>query len=171
MRPEKSRLAGGEERAKSERRLQLHRLRVWVFGHTSPLPQLPTSLSWVLPGSSVVSSDVFLCSHQFLNLIPGIICFGMGRGNLLGKPSRKERLELCFLGVSGHLTLANRDHLGCPLPPAHLSHRRHIYTHPHPRQVWTSAFPSCPEKSDCPCLRLQTSDASSGQGWWLGIHP
>lgn len=79
----------------------------------------------------MVSSDVFLCSHQFLNLIPGIICFGVGRGNLLGKPSRRERLELCFLGVSGHLTLANRDHLGCPPTPLPTFPTEGTYTHIH----------------------------------------
>lgn len=88
----------------------------------------------------------------------------MGRGNPFGKTPQAREFEVCFLGLSEYLTLANRDHV-CRAPPQ-LSQSVHTYTHSHTRQVWALALPSCPEKPDpVSSFRPLTPALGWGGGW------
>lgn len=76
---------------------------------------------------------------------------------------------MCFLGLSGYLTLAKRDHL-CRTP-AQLSQSMHAYTHSHIRQVWALALPSCPEKPDPVSSFRPLTPALGWGGAWVFTLP
>ena len=76
---------------------------------------------------------------------------------------------MCFLALSGHLILVRTQQRSCVLPPPSFPGHTHIHTSTHETGMGLSSVLTAQEA--CPYLRLLLSDASSGQGSWLGFHP